>query len=226
MKFNPDLIQKARKGEIAILNDGSVDELIAILKQVWPNDVTPYRLQQLSYSFYQAKASGGLEWRSRNSPPETPTASVKEFYMIDTKEFTLLQKTDTVTATGTEAITQPRTYKVTRGQMKGIYEAIDAEYKGYFIEIMERQFGHFDNEGLLYNGHIESLCEAAPKELLQKIFPTYFFIPEGEPVLCKDNLGHWIVGVSDGKGKAYVSFSYKEAQSYDQIIPFTKNPPK
>lgn len=225
MKFNPDLIQKARNGEIAILNDGSVEELQKLIDYAAPHCVKP----DGGSTFYFISKNGGWS-QSKFNGYDLPAHSVKDFFMPDTyypdkkePEIKIHPMGETVLV---DVVDQPRTYKVTRGQMKEIWEAIEPAYQEYFIDVMKGRFGHFNNEGELYKGDVESLCEAAPKELLQKIFPEYFYIPEGEPVLARDNLGSWVIGVSDGKGKAYVTFNYNHAQSYDQIIPFTKNPPQ
>lgn len=234
MKFNQELITKARKGEIAILNDGSVEELREVLKEVWPQDDW---LVGGACKYYSSHCMDDIYYNGSRETKK-PAHSVKEFFMPDTQtikgseggnEYIQINGgVDAEPENGKAYVGKPRTYKVTRQQMKEIWEAVALEgFKPFVIDVT-RQFDPFEDFGVISEADVSTIVAGLQEKsvILRSIWPEYFHIPEREPVLCKDNLGHWIVGVSDGKGKAYVSFSYKEAQSYDQIIPFTKNPPK
>lgn len=76
MKFNQQLIEKARKGEIAILNDGSVEELRDVVKEVWPyvTDAVPSGLKQC----YQ-KHSFASGWEGVDNS-NLPANSVRLFF--------------------------------------------------------------------------------------------------------------------------------------------------
>lgn len=81
-KFNQSLIDKARKGEIAILNDGSVEELREVLKEIWPHD--DVTADGKSHYYYQHPQIGKYWCKGKVSP--IPAHSVKDFFMPDTKD--------------------------------------------------------------------------------------------------------------------------------------------
>lgn len=77
MTFNQELITKARKGEIAILNDGSVEELREILKECWPDDDD---LKIGTSKYYFKSRRGKLGWANAQDSIY-PAHSVKDFFM-------------------------------------------------------------------------------------------------------------------------------------------------
>lgn len=208
-KFNQELITKARKGEIAILNDGSVEELQKVLKHAWPKD----EQKPAGTSRYYERMND-IQWGGQGYC-DLPTHSVKDFFMPDTKD-----------------TQQPRTYKVTRQQMKEIWQMLPVGADGeQFRNSLHYLFDPFENEAELNESQVKRIMKDFPEvqpSKLRSIFPEYFFIPEGEPVLCKRyNDDEWRIRVSDGKGGAYnLGLLSGEVKYFKQIIPFTKNPPK
>lgn len=82
MTFNQELITKARKGEIAILNNGSVEELQQLLTEIWPEDKSRFKLDG---KFYFKDPHNGAYWYYSETI-ERPAQSVKDFIMPDTKD--------------------------------------------------------------------------------------------------------------------------------------------
>lgn len=130
---------------------------------------------------------------------------------------------------GVDSIQQLRTYKVTRQQMKEIWMLTGSTS---LKDIVLKYFDCFDEEVNISKEEVKWMVEYfisdEGQKLLKSIFPEYFFIPEGEPVLCKrcenDN---WRIRVSDGKGGAYENGLLNGTSAiFKQIIPFAKNPPK
>lgn len=74
--MNQQLVAQARAGEIAIGNDGTVDELTKILKHCWPKDVEPVG----SEMYYMILDENHDKWGGQNYKPEVPVVSVKEFF--------------------------------------------------------------------------------------------------------------------------------------------------
>lgn len=222
-QFNQELITKARKGEIAILNDGSVEELQNVMKEVWDKNHKYATWRDKYYYLNQFK-----DWQALKLT-NLPAHSVKDFFMPDTNKLNLSPQKQFSDIVEQEA-NQPRTYRVTRQQMKEIWEALpEGEMKRRAFMAMMANFPLFTDEYELPEMdliEIFQMFDPSVPDFLKLTFKEYFFIPDGEPVLARDNLGSWVIGVSDGKGKAYVTFNYNHAQSYGQIIPFTKNPPK
>lgn len=217
-KFNPDLIQKARKGEIAILNDGSADELQSLLKEVWPRDeVIPEGVQKYYVRLNDEK------WDGR-SYTDLPHHSVKDFFMPDTKD------TETAAAISMESLKEPRKFKITRNQMKELYESIPT-WQDKIYEWGNEIFFPFETEAQVGETFIQNLLHVSKglaDDLIKSIFPSYFYIPEGEPVLCRDyDDQKWTIGISNGNGGAYTTMGEPGGTfEYKQIIPYTKQPPK
>lgn len=223
MTFNQQLIQKARKGEIAILNDGSVEELCNVCLEVDKN-ATHHMSIAANYVYLSNAGNGWQGLKLCNMPFH----SVKDFFMPDTKEFSILGKTSIATASNEETITY-RTYKVTRQQMKEIWEAAPIIARQSVRQDAEKMFSVFENEAEITGGDVAVIVKYFFKpypDFLKSIFPSYFFIPEGEPVLVRDmDEQHWLIAISDGNGQAFTHLGDKP-RKHNQIIPFTKNPPK
>lgn len=212
-QFNQELITKARKGEIAIKHDGTVEELREILEAVFPNDWTTSNICAATARYFVAKPYDKTLWIAE-SDTDLPAHSVKDFFMTDTKD-----------------TPQPRTYKITRQQMKEIWEGVPISAKQAIRQDAENIFSVFENESEITAGDIVSMlgCFNEPyPEVFKKVFPAYFFIPEGEPVLVRQEDGQdWNILVSNGTGGAYTKGRlYGFSDTFKQIIPFTKNPPK
>lgn len=221
MTFNPELIAKARKGEIAILNDGSVEELQSLLKEVWPLDtVIPEGVQKYYLRLNDEK------WDGR-SYTDLNHHSIKDFFMTDTKEQEIVWDSESFVKDD-----RPRTYKVTRQQMKEIWEAVSGViHKNMVREMVNNSIDEFNNEGHLDDNDIRELTLITCLQLtLQRLFPEYFYIPEGEPVLCRDEDDEeWVIRISTGQGDVYgMGYISKQEglEMYKQIITFTKTPPK
>lgn len=226
-QFNQELITKARKGEIAILNDGKRDETNALLREIWPDDYVASENALATYKIFEAKTPNSNEWQFLFGT-NLPAHSVKDFFM-NTKDEIPRNYMDDVTVVNPD---QPRTYRVTRQQMKEIWEAAAYETKNRIPILTEKWFPIFQNDAILDDGCILKLRECFNQEqpeVLIKHFPSYFYIPEGEPVLYKTDLREvWQIGISAGNGKVYDKGFIKNhvAITPMTIIPFTKNPPK
>lgn len=229
MKFNQELITKARKGEIAILNDGSLEELNMVQNEVLSGKL--YNPGNFKYYWIDRDRF----WSVAQSAPYSPPAhSVKDFFINSTnKEMGELKKYGLEWLE--EKKDQPRTYKVTRHQMKEIWELCDNQpYKEFLHKFAENRFWVFDDEIKLSIGEVGELLSAFSNfpvpypEKLRSIFPEYFYIPEGEPVLVRqDDCMNWVIRISNGTGGAYsMGYLSGKSEEWKQIIPFTKNPPK
>lgn len=227
-QFNQELITKARKGEIAILNDGSVGELRELLKEIWPqDDVDSNGL--LKY-YYQSKVDPSYWCGSEVC--DWPTHSAKDFFMPDTNKLNVSPQKKFSDIVDKEADNGKsiRTYKVTRQQMKEVY----LNHRGEHVTILQvvgSWFGLFEEEVIINNSQLKDLldCFSEPyPDILRSTFPEYFFIPEGEPVLVRQEDGQdWNILISNGTGGAYTKGRlYGFSDTFKQIIPFTKNPPK
>lgn len=86
MTFNQELIKKARKGEIAILNNEGVEKLKEVLKQIWPDDVEGNEgLTDLhKYEYYFSSPNKPKYW-GRSREPNLPAYPVNYFFMTDTE---------------------------------------------------------------------------------------------------------------------------------------------
>lgn len=219
-QFNQELITKARKGEIAILNDGGAENLNIIMEEVKPGTAK-------HNGFFKYYKLSEADWYKSDDSTflRCPIKSVKDFFMPDTT----INHGDLNGTNETVVSDSPRTYKVTRSQMKEIWEA--AHNKNPIRKLAEEYFAVFaediqiDDALLLTMRH----CFNQEKpEVLVKHFPSFFFIPEGEPVLVRNTPEEpWTIFISDGKGGVYNSgLLYGRTVRYYQIIPFTKNPPK
>lgn len=216
-QYNPELIEKARKGEIAILNDGSVAELQQVIDHAAPNCVKPDGRS----TYYFISNNGGWS-QSKFNGNNLPAHSVKDFFMIDTKDPESLDNT---------VSQQSRTYRITRQQMKHIWDSVsDSSEKITIRNIVKDWIDEFEDEGELTEAEtklvVENLHEFS--ELLRQVFPGYFHIPEGEPVLVKMiKTAPWEIRVSDGRGGVFFGARLQgESSTFKFIIPFTKNPPK
>lgn len=225
MTFNQQLIEKARKGEIAILNDGSVEELRDVLDATWPEDEF---ISNAEDTFYWASDRYKNNWCSGEFHPTKISSahSVKEFIMntIDGKG----SESKDLSSVPVMQVEQPRTYKVTRQQMKQIWEAMNHPGGKLVIRnIISEQFDELENEAEITEGTIQRL-EALPDigAILRSIFPAYFYIPEGEPVLYKcDKHAPYRIGVSNGNGHVFLDHQTTGLTlTVHCVIPFTKNP--
>lgn len=210
MTFNQELIEKARKGEIAILNDGSVEELQLIVKEAWPTDIPASG----DSKYYFADRYKSTNWRF-DDQTDLPAHSVKDFFMTDTKEPEYL-------------VDKIRTYKITRQQMKELYVECSPGLKNKIAEWAQELFGVFVDKVEVGDTFVQNLLNLfdGPTDLIRSIFPSYFFIPEGEPVLVRWETD-WRIAVSDGKGGFFKDAKLSgESGSAVQIIPYTKQPPK
>ena len=182
-QYNQTLIEKARRGEIAILNDGSVEELKSIMKEVLPRTLDHNGF----FKYYILGENGYFHCYDDAQYLKHPAHSVKDFFMTDTQ--------------------QPRTYKVTRQQMKEIWQMLPVGADGeQFRNSLHYLFDPFENEAELNHAQVNRIMKDFPEvqpSKLRSIFPSYFFIPEGEPVLVRDHDSYnWTAAISDGKGKA------------------------
>lgn len=131
---------------------------------------------------------------------------------------------------GTNETAQPRTYKVTRSQMKEIWQMLPVGADGEeFRNSLIYFFDPFENEAELNEAQVKRIMKNFPEvqpSKLRSIFPTYFHIPEGEPVLCRDDDDEsWMIAMSNGSGGARTHCGMASFEP-KQIIPFTKQPPK
>lgn len=231
-QFNQELITKARKGEIAILNDGSVEELKSVLKEAWPTD--DFNIQGAA-KYYFKDFNDPLCWWN-DDETALPSHSVKDFFMTNKLNISPQKKfSDIVDAEAKNVkayVDQPRTYKVTRQQMKEIWEVAPCQgAKNKIVEMTTAVFDPFGIEAELNKTEVSMIVDQFDEplpDLLKLVFTPYFHIPEGEPVLCKRyNDDEWRIRVSDGKGGAYDNGLLSgEVKYFRRIIPFTKNPPK
>lgn len=222
-QFNQELITKARKGEIAILNDGGADVLNKIMNEVKPGTFTHNGF----FKYYKFTHEG---WYITDDGIflRCPIQLIKDFFMPDTKEPEIVWNSESFVKDD-----RPRTYKVTRQQMKEIWEAAPNEkMRNDIRKDAEKMFTNvFAEQTEITHGDVASLlrCLNIPyPDAIKSIWPEYFFIPEGEPVLVRRNdCEVWRIYISDGAGGVYID-SYIKAGSctWKFIIPFTKNPPK
>lgn len=234
-QFNQQLITKARKGEIAILNDGSVEELRTVIEQIWPDSRND---QIMGYDKLYRKIAGETSWVGCQGT-NLPAHSAKDFFMPDTK--TSKQIGITIDTTGLEGDSKtvvadpPRTYKVTRQQMKEIWEVAPCQgAKNKIVEMTTAVFDPFGIEAELNKTEVGMIVDQFDEplpDLLKLVFTPYFHIPEGEPVLVRHNMAilGWFIRVSDGNGSYYEEGRINGESSNSgnmEIIPFTKNPPK
>lgn len=236
MTFNQELITKARKGEIAILNDGSKEEMYLVASQVWPDDHCNNLIKDDNKHwkvYYKNPSIGG--W-GRDNETSLPAHSVKDFFMDQPESKESFKK---YLESTTDQELKSRTYRVTRQQMKEIWELCDNQpYKEFLHKFAENRFWVFDDEIKLSIGEVGELLSAfsnfpAPyPEKLRSIFPEYFYIPEGEPVLVRNRNDEgepfeWYIRVSDGKGGSYIEGKTSGISTkWHETIAYTKNPPK
>lgn len=83
MRLNYELVERARKGEIAILNDGSVEELNVLLRQIWPEDNKS--TLQVQGKYFRKDPWFANRWFASLTKVSV-TYSVKDFYMKDTND--------------------------------------------------------------------------------------------------------------------------------------------
>lgn len=118
MTFNQQLIEKARKGEIAILNDGSVEELRKVLIEVWPDDKVSKRAEGCDKYYYRDTDE---IWEA-DEETSLPAHSVKDFFM-NTKDKAIEElKGDLEWMDKNKE--QPRTYRVTPDEISRIVKAL------------------------------------------------------------------------------------------------------
>lgn len=225
MTFNQQLIEKARKGEIAILNDGTKEQLCEVLSVCCPQ----YQGNPSGTSYVYEVRYGG--WYAIGVPNESslPAHSVKDFFMTDIKDKAIEElKSDLEWME--KNMQQPRTYRVTRQQMKEIWEALKEPHKDEFYEYMKKHFPMFEDQKEVDEFWIYGLLQLHSDKIIEtlakKFWPSHFYIPEGEPVLYKcDKHAPYRIGVSNGNGHVFLDHQTTGLTlTVHCVIPFTKNP--
>lgn len=75
--FNQELIQKLREGKIAVKNDGSLEQLQAVLKEAFPEDNT---IPNGSRQYYAKKEGSPVEWLPDKTYPNMLSFSIENFF--------------------------------------------------------------------------------------------------------------------------------------------------
>lgn len=122
-------------------------------------------------------------------------------------------------------------YKITRSQMKQMYDAACEDWRPKIIEYTKYHFSPLYDEGTLPDTVVKELySQATPqqKKLLDSIFPDYskvVIIPKGEKAWVRSKGTEWFLRYSDGTGGFY-NCQKKEGyiSVWDEVLPFNKRP--
>lgn len=177
------LIKQLQDGEIAIKNDGSVEDLNRVLKAAFPKDTW---LAKGDCLYYYAKCMGSPRWRTSNKTLLTPH-SVSEFI----KELDNMEKTRTITPKQAQSIID-----------SACLGWKDALSKKWAIKIVLNKTIYITED------KYKQMREACTKEqhiLFDNIFgKDEEHYPDGTPCLVRAyKWNGWRLRYADGNGKFY-----------------------